>query len=204
MPPDTSYLTPARMIRCRFTVQDSRFIATLAPVRSEAEALQTVESARSEYPDATHHTYACRIGSCGALIERAFDDREPAGSAGAPMLQVLQGKNISDAVVVGTRYFGGTRLGLGGLARAYRDCARFAVEKARLEHSEPMDGYLLKLAYEDLGAVNRVLESRGAEIKEAGYLETVLLKIEIPRRLGEALVEEFTAACRGRGSWEKL
>ncbi len=204
MPPDPSYLTPVRMIRCRFTVQGSRFIATLAPARSETEALKTVENTTAEFPDATHHTYACRIGSGESIIERAFDDREPAGSAGAPMLQILQGKNISDAVVVATRYFGGTRLGLGGLARAYRDCARLAVEKAGLKLSEPMDNFLLKLDYEDLGAVNRVLESRGAEIKEAGYRETVSLKVAIPRRLGEVLIRELTSACRGRGSWEKL
>ncbi|MDZ4132215.1 MAG: YigZ family protein, partial [Dethiobacteria bacterium] len=107
-----TYQSPVKSTRCHFTVSGSRFIANLIPVVSEEAVSTALALIRAEFPEATHHTYAFRIGAGGALIERNSDDREPSGTAGSPMLQVLQGGNISDALIVATRYFGGTKLGL--------------------------------------------------------------------------------------------
>ncbi len=204
MAEDLSYLAPVNKTRSRFTVQGSRFIATLAPVISE-EALQRVLSdVSAEFPDATHHTHACRIGAGSTQIERCSDDREPAGSAGAPMLQILQGKNISDAAVIGTRYFGGTKLGLGGLTRAYRDCARLCLEEAVLKKKERLETYQLNLGYEDLGPVTRLLEGLEVEIVKSDYTDRVKMKINLPSRVSEKLQQNFNSACRGRGSLKKL
>lgn len=201
---DQSYYTPSKTTRTRFTVQDSRFIATLAALTTESAAREVISSVRAEFPGATHHTYAYRIGSGSALIERSSDDREPSGTAGAPMLQVLQGNNVSDAIVIGTRYFGGTKLGLGGLTRAYRDCARFSLEDTVLKIREPLETYRLKLAYDDLGAVTRLLESLGGKVTGVDYSDSVIMHIQIPTRDSEALLHGFDSVSRGRGASEKL
>ncbi len=199
-----TYLTPAQTVRSRFTVQGSRFIATLAPVSDEQAAAGALADVRVEFPDATHHVYAYRIGLGAAMIERASDDREPAGSAGAPMLQVLQGKNISDALAIGTRYFGGTKLGIGGLTRAYRDCARLTLGEARLVKKEPMQTYRLEISYENVGTVNRLLQAQEAVIIEAQYTDRVVLVFTIPTRRSEALQKAVVAATRDQFSLNSL
>ncbi len=204
MTEDLSYLTPAKKIRYRFTVQGSRFIATLVPVLSGKAFQGILADITAEFPDATHHTFAYRIGIGSSLVERFSDDREPAGTAGRPILQALQGNNVSDAGLIGTRYFGGTRLGIGGLKRAYRDCARLCLEEAVLKKKEQVEAYQLQLCYEDLRKVTRLLESLEGEVNESFYSDKVLLKVSVPVRTGEKLQQGFNSACRGRGSWEKL
>ncbi len=199
----TFYMAPARKARCRFTVQGSRFIGTLLPSAAEDDVGEAILRLQSEYPDATHHAYAFRIGTGSSLVERSSDDGEPAGSAGPPMLQVLQGRNISDAVVIGTRYFGGTRLGIGGLTRAYRDCARFSLEETVLKKKEQLDKYELNLDYEALGPVNRLIESLEGKISAADYTDSVKLTVTIPARLGQEFTAGFEAVCRGQGHWHK-
>ncbi len=199
----SSYMTPSRKARCRFTVQGSRFIGTLAPASTEEAVHKILARLKEEFPDATHHTYAFRTGAGAALVERSSDDREPAGSAGSPMLQVLQGHNVSDVVVVGTRYFGGTKLGLGGLIRAYRDCARLSLETATLKIKEQVELICFHLDYEALGPVTRLIENLEGKIVTAEYTESVALKVKIPARLSRQLTEEFTALCRGRGYWSR-
>ena len=201
---ESFYKAPAGTTRCRFTVQGSRFIGTLAASATEEVCRRFLSELKQEFPDATHHAYAFRIGAGSGLVERSSDDGEPAGSAGAPMLQVLQGNNVSDAVVIATRYFGGTKLGIGGLTRAYRDCARLSLEEASLKRREPADYFMLELSYEDLGQLNRLIESLGGKIRSAEYTNSVTLKVKVPSRLGQNLTEGFESVCRGRGNWTRL
>ena len=198
------YLSPTKTIRTRFSVHGSRFIATLASSTTEATAREIIESVNLEFTDASHHTYAYRIGSGRTLIERICDDREPSGTAGAPMLQVLQGKNVSDAIIIGTRYFGGTKLGIGGLTRAYRDCARLSLKDADLKTKETLDSYSLKLAYEDVGPVSRLIKSISGTITGVDYSDIVVIRIQIPARESVALLQGFESVSRGRGTAEKL
>jgi uncharacterized YigZ family protein len=199
-----SYLTPLRQNRVRFTEQGSKFITTMAPSSTEEAARLIIETVSSEYPDATHHAYAYRIGSGSKIIERASDDREPAGTAGPPMLQVLQGKNLSDAVVVATRYFGGVKLGVGGLTRAYRDCARKALDEADLIMKEPHQQYRLKTTYEDYGAVTRLLESSEGKLVSVSYTDCVILNITVPLRLAKTFNASFESTTRGCGSCQLI
>lgn len=110
--------TIAHAVRRETVVTRSRFIADLAPVASAAEAEDLVQMARREFHDARHHCIAYVLGPDGAYT-KSSDDGEPAGTAGAPMLAVLEGARLADVAVVVTRYFGGTLLGAGGLVRAY-------------------------------------------------------------------------------------
>jgi len=204
MPVVKSYLTPEKAVRQRFNVKNSRFIASLFPVESEEESSRYLDTVAAEFPDATHHAYAFRIGAGSEIIERASDDREPAGTAGPPMLQFLQGYNVSDALIIGTRYFGGIKLGIGGLTRAYRECARICLENAVLRMREPVQAYHLTISYEDFGAVNRLLESKSGIIHEADYGREIKLVAGIPARLNRSFLNGLKTATRGRGKWEKI
>jgi uncharacterized YigZ family protein len=196
------YYAPLRSVRSSYSEQGSRFIANLAPACSAKKAKEYIGQVRTGYPDATHHTYVYRIGAGSALIEQASDDREPAGTAGAPMLQYLQGHNISDAVLVATRYYGGTKLGIGGLTRAYRTCARIACEAACLELKEPLVAFNLQCQYEDLGGVTKLAESLNGRVLNVSYADAVTLALELPLRSASLFRERFAAVCRGRGKLE--
>jgi uncharacterized YigZ family protein len=133
------YPIPARETRVEITVVNSRFIATAAPVFSVDEAKAFIARIRAEFPDATHHVPAYLIGHGATVIAHCSDDGEPSGTAGRPALAVLRGSGLGDAAVVVTRYFGGTKLGAGGLVRAYGDAVREAL--AALPRAEKVPTY---------------------------------------------------------------
>lgn len=198
------YRTLREPVRARFVVKGSRFIATAAPVADVEEAGRLVDGIRAEFPDATHHAFAYRIGAGSSLEERAFDDREPAGTAGPPMLQLLQGEGISDLAVVGTRYFGGTKLGIGGLTRAYRNCARACLAGAVLLERERLYYARMTVEYGDIGALLRQLEALGADIRSTDYAADVSVVAAIPFRKAGAMQKKFVELSRGGGQWERL
>ena len=119
-----TYDVPARETRIEMWVSNSRFIATAAPVFGVEEARAFVERIRAEFADATHNVPAYVVGHGASVIAHSHDDGEPSGTAGRPALAVLQGSDLGDVAVVVTRYFGGTKLGTGGLVRAYGDAVR--------------------------------------------------------------------------------
>jgi uncharacterized YigZ family protein len=120
-------LVPAQEIRRETNVMNSRFIATLAPVSSVEAARVFIDRVQKEFPDASHHVPAFVIGHGASQIAHCNDAGEPSGSAGRPALAVLQGSGLGDVVVVVTRYFGGSKLGIGGLVRAYGDAVRSVI-----------------------------------------------------------------------------
>ena len=124
-----AYVTVAREATAEIEVKRSRFLGHVVPVTTEDEARAVVEAARKEHWDARHHCSAFVLGPDGAL-QRSSDDGEPSGTAGAPMLEVLRGRGLTDVVAVVTRWFGGTLLGAGGLVRAYSDATRAALDAA--------------------------------------------------------------------------
>ena len=123
-----SYPVPAREIRRELTISNSRVIATLAPAFSVEEAKVFIQSIKAEFPDASHHVPVYIIGHGDSEIAHCSDAGEPSGTAGRPGLAVLRGSGLGDAAVVVTRYFGGTKLGTGGLVRAYSEAVRLVVE----------------------------------------------------------------------------
>lgn len=118
------YPIPARQVRAEIEVQRSRFIATLAPAFTVEEARIIISRVRAEFSDATHNVPAFIIGHGDSMISHCSDDGEPSGTAGRPALAVLAGSGLGDVALVVTRYFGGTKLGIGGLVRAYSDAVR--------------------------------------------------------------------------------
>src|SRR5688572_19497440 len=115
----TRYPIPAETTRVEIRVVNSRFIATIAEARTAEDAHAFIAAIRAEFANASHNVYAFRAGYGASVIEGMSDDGEPSGTAGRPALSVLRGADLGDVVLVITRYFGGTKLGTGGLVRAY-------------------------------------------------------------------------------------
>ncbi len=191
---NTSYLTIARDGEAEIEVKRSRFLCTLARVEDEAAARAVVERLRKQHWDARHHCSAFVLGPDGA-VERSSDDGEPAGTAGAPMLEVLRGRQVSDVVAVVTRWFGGTLLGAGGLVRAYGDAVRAGLDATGTLRRDLVRELTLEVGHADAGRVESELRARGVAVLDTAYAGHVTLRLGVPTaevdRL-HALVAELT------------
>jgi uncharacterized YigZ family protein len=175
--PPTTYLTIARAAEAEVEVKRSRFLCTLRRVEDEDAARALVERLRKEHWDARHHCSAFVIGPPGDRVERSSDDGEPAGTAGAPMLEVLRGHAVSDVAAVVTRWFGGTLLGTGGLARAYADAVRAGLARAGTLRRTLVREHVLLLDHDRAGRVESELRSRGVTVLDAAYGTRVELRL---------------------------
>jgi len=138
------YPIPAREVRAEIMVVNSRFIASLAPAFSVEEARAFIARIKSEFSDASHNVPAFLIGYGASVTAHCTDDGEPSGTAGRPALSVLQGSGLGDVVVVVTRYFGGTKLGAGGLVHAYGEVVKAVLED--LPRAEKIPTHIVMLA----------------------------------------------------------
>ena len=171
--------------RDEFTLSRSRFIGWSKPVSSEEEALAFIETIRKSQWDASHNVWAYRIG---ASRERYSDDGEPQGTAGLPVLSVIRKEGLRDAVVVVTRYFGGVKLGAGGLIRAYTRGAKVALEAGKIILRRPFLSFAIRADYPYLGAIQRGFAAKGYPIKDTAYLEQVVITVLVPPEEKEALL----------------
>ncbi|MFZ6026734.1 MAG: IMPACT family protein [Chloroflexota bacterium] len=142
-----AYPVPAAEIRREIVVLKSRFVATLAPVFGVDDAKAFVARIRAAFPDASHHVPVYLIGHGASVIAHCSDAGEPAGTAGRPALEVLRGSGLGDVAVVVTRYFGGTKLGTGGLVRAYSDAVRSVTADVPRAHRVLTHTAMLGLPY---------------------------------------------------------
>ena len=179
------YYTINVQSRAEIKVKGSRFIATAIPVRSKEQAMTNLEQIRAEFYDATHNCYTYRLG-LGGFDFRTADDGEPSGTAGKPMLFMLQKYDVSDVLLVVTRYFGGTKLGVGGLARAYSDAAQEVLmicEKLPVHRTTTVRVFC---TYEDVATVKKYIESLAVNY-ESDYRDA----IEFTAHVHDSEVENF-------------
>lgn len=178
----------------------SRFIATVAPVSSEEEALEFINGIKKKYWNATHNCSAFVVGK-NQEISRCSDDGEPSGTAGRPMLDVLLGEEIHNTAVVVTRYFGGTLLGTGGLVRAYSKAVQEGLKNSVI--IEKKEGVLLSVGtdYNGLGKIQYLLGQKGYVIMDSDYTDVVVIRILVPAQEAENLEDEITEATSGRGKF---
>ncbi|MBO0919421.1 YigZ family protein [Cellulomonas sp. zg-ZUI222] len=190
-----SYLTIARDGEATLEIKRSRFLCTLRRVEQESDARALVEEMRKTHWDARHHCSAFVIGP-DAMLQRSSDDGEPAGTAGAPMLEVLRGHRVSDVAVVVTRWFGGILLGAGGLVRAYGDAVSAGLAEVGTLERRLLQEWAVRLDHTEAGRVEGELRARGVEVLEATYAHDVrlLLGVEDP----QALVAPLAALTSGR------
>jgi uncharacterized YigZ family protein len=173
-----SYRTVGSRGEAAFEVRGSEFIGHVAPATDVEDAEAFVASVESEYDDATHNVPAYRVRA-DPLREYASDDAEPSGSAGKPALNVLQQRDVENAVAVVTRYYGGTNLGVGGLARSYSRAVKDAVDDAGIVAERPHERFTVTVEYDDSGSVRSILESAGVEF-DADYAESVAFDVRVP------------------------
>ncbi|MGA2261236.1 MAG: YigZ family protein [Acidobacteriota bacterium] len=168
-------LVPAQEARHEIKVVNSRFIATAGPATTLDEAKALIARVRQEYPDATHHVPAFVIGHGNSVITHCQDAGEPPGTAGRPALAVLQGSGLGDVAVVVTRYFGGTKLGTGGLIRAYGDAVRGVLAILPRARKVATHTVGLTIPYAGFQRVRRLLETHHAQLTHQEFGAEVTL-----------------------------
>lgn len=178
-------------------VKGSRFIGFACPVQTRDEVETHLQGIRKKYHDATHHCYAFRLGADGKDF-RTSDGGEPTGTAGKPILDALDGQQLTDVFCLVTRYFGGTKLGTGGLARAYGDCAAITLDAATRIHKFVYFSFRLSFPYALTGTVMSIISARECQIAETRYGEDTEMLIRVRRSQGEALIRQIKEATAGK------
>jgi uncharacterized YigZ family protein len=169
------YLIPAKVTRTEITVINSRFITTLAPVFTVDQAKAFIRSIKAEYSDASHNVPAYVIGHGSSVTAHCNDDGEPSGTAGRPALAVLQGSGLGDVALVVTRYFGGTKLGKGGLVRAYGDAVRAVLKIVPLAEKVLTHVLLMVIPYTHYEQVSLLIKAhRGKIVAEEFTVEVTI------------------------------
>lgn len=190
-----TYLTLAADGAAEIEVRRSRFLARLSRVATEDEARAVVEQVRRQHWDARHNCSAFVLGPDGAVM-RSSDDGEPSGTAGAPMLEVLRGRGLSDVVAVVTRYFGGVLLGAGGLVRAYSDAVRAGVDAAGVVERRLLALYDVRVGLAAAGKVENELRARGLLVRGVDYADVATVHLAVDAETSTpvaSLVAELTA-----------
>lgn len=193
---DDIYYTIERVERSEIKIKGSRFIASAAPAPTKDLALTFLESIRSEFFDATHNCYAYLIGADG-LEFRAADDGEPSGSAGKPIMFSIKKYGFTDIIVVVTRYFGGTKLGVGGLARAYGDSSAQTLElcvKKAIHKTTPVKIFC---NYEDVTVIKKLIDTNAVSFEEY-YADSVEFIANIHKSKAESFAQNIISATKGR------
>ncbi|WP_372591353.1 YigZ family protein [Guyparkeria sp.] len=191
---ESPFHTPATNIERELEVKKSRFIARAGGVASRAEAMAFVEQARADHPDARHHCWAYLIGNPETAASAAMSDAgEPSGTAGKPILNVIRHKGIGDVIVVVIRYFGGVKLGAGGLVRAYSGATQLALADLPLTEHQPQRSYRLQFDFAGEQPLRHWADNHQATLLSVDYGQRVTARINVPEEHVEAF-EAFLGA----------
>ena len=197
-----SYITVEKNARAEFTEKRSQFIGSVKPVKTEQEAIAFINEIRSEFPDARHNVYAYLLRE-GAKT-RYSDDKEPQGTAGKPILDMLVKSGVDDVCVVVTRYFGGTLLGTGGLVHAYSLGAKMAVEAAGIVQFENYVVFKVTASYSDYQKISFELERCDAIIDSTDYADNVTVQFAVKEALADSISKKMTEISSGKNEAIRL
>ena len=185
--------------RSEIEIKRSRFIASLARTDSEEAAREFIAQIRRNFPDARHHCTAFLIHQdSGPDTARSSDDGEPAGTAGNPMLKVLTESDLTNVTCVVTRYFGGTKLGTGGLVRAYSGAVQQVLEDAQTVRLVTQPSYQLQLPISEAGKVEAKLTQNGYQILARDFAQDATLRFSAPLETSQSQVESYLSSISGR------
>ncbi|MGB2693266.1 MAG: YigZ family protein [Thermodesulfobacteriota bacterium] len=199
MSDSSSYLVPARTIEMEQEIKKSRFIAAVSHAADKESALRFIEEISNKHKTASHNTFAYVIGNPNGGADVGFnDDGEIGGTAGKPILSVLQMRGIGDVVAVVTRYFGGTRLGTGGLVRAYSGTITMALDEIKLKERVNLLEIKITVGYEFENSVRTLFDRKGLIIKDVLYTEEVSVIADIPENMMDELQSEIMDSTRGK------
>lgn len=176
----------------------SRFIGYTASVETEEAAAGFIERIKKKHYDARHNCFAYSVGLDNQPVLRFSDDGEPQGTAGKPILEVIQGSGVRNICIVVTRYFGGTLLGTGGLVRAYTDAAKAGLEASIIRQRRQLVMAELTMEYGDLGKIQYLMEQSDGEITDTIYTDKVTLKVQVYAPVYPDFVQRVTEATGAR------
>ena len=189
---------PARHVQIENIVVNSRFIADAAPAFSVEEAKSFILEVKSRFPDASHHVPAFLIGHGNSVTAHCSDDGEPSGTAGRPVLSVVQGSSLGDIVVVVTRYFGGTKLGTGGLVRAYSGAAREVLEVLPRAVKIPTYTVMVVVEYSLFERVRLLVNKHGGKILDEDFGVDVTVTAQFAMDVLEPFQHELRELTQGK------
>ena len=190
------YRTVMHQAEAELVEKRSRFIATVKPVQTEAEAVEALESLKKQYWDAKHNVYAYVIEENN--IQRYSDDGEPAGTAGVPVLDMIKKEGLSNLIVVVTRYFGGILLGTGGLVHAYSKSAKMGIEAAKPVTMRLCREVMLECDYSMFGKLQPWILNQGLKISDINYADNVSLCVFVPVVTVKGFVDELIDMTNGK------
>jgi len=202
-PPSPKYLIPSARHRAELVIDRSRFICTLAPAPGIDEAQAFIREIQREFPDATHNCWAYLVGAPGSSDRIGLsDDGEPHGTAGRPMFTVLQHAGVGDIVAVVTRYFGGVKLGTGGLVKAYSGAVQHALESLPRVLRVTRTALIVRVHYAAVTAIQQLWASFDAEVTHEQFAVDVQFHVRCPDDQVDALRRAVLDATRGQGQVE--
>lgn len=192
------YYIPSETVLTETEVKKSKFIATITTVTSKEETISFFQKIRDQYSGANHNCFAYIISNPKSSIDiGCSDDGEPSGTAGKPMLGVLQHNNIGNVAVMVTRFFGGTKLGTGGLVRAYSAAVKMAVEKVSLNEFIQSSCMQIYIPFEFESNVRHLLATLNLTVIDSKYTEDVLIKIDVPERILDSVQKKVNDITKG-------
>ncbi len=197
------YAAPAEVFQCEMEIKKSIFITHIIPIASEEEAMERLSELRKKYKDATHNCFAWRIGT-ERVLEKSSDDGEPQGTAGHPMLHVLQMKELTNVLAVVTRYFGGIKLGAGGLTRAYSGALSDAVKAAPIVTYTPYEKYMLTLHYTAIGGFENYVKDKDIRVEDRAFAADVTITFLALPSEAKTHLQFFTDLTGGKAEAESL
>lgn len=196
-----SYINLIKGAEGEIVEKKSRFIAQIEPVTTEEEAYAFIESIKKKHYDARHNCFAFSVGA-GMPTLRFSDDGEPQGTAGKPILEVINGSGIHNICIVVTRYFGGTLLGTGGLVRAYTDASKEALKYCETKLMQPLKPVHIRTSYTDMGKLQYILGNNGIDTGDTSFEADVLIRVKIPTKICDRVLSEITEATGARAGLE--
>ena len=200
-----SYYTISIGGRDEVTVERSRFIASTAHVTTEDDARAFLQSIKKEFHDARHNCSAWVLGDSDSendLRPRSSDDGEPGGTAGMPILNMLRAKHLTNSIIVVTRYFGGIKLGTGGLTRAYGNAAGLGIAASKIARVDTCARLAARLSYPMLAPVQNYLRQKEIRVADIGYAEDVIIEILIDKAKLETIKNDIVNLTAGNVQFE--
>ena len=201
----THYSAPTEECRSEQTVKKSRFIGIIAPCKCRTDAMEKLQQLKCEYPDARHICWAFVCGTPGNYSDYGFsDDGEPSGTAGKPILNVIQHNPVSDIAAFVIRYFGGIKLGAGGLVRAYSNAASTTLENSCLQAVIPSASFKLLLPYPLEDRIRRLIKEYQGIIRQQDYNDVVSITIDLALDYVPTFAEQCSDIGKGEISLKEL
>ena len=185
------FVTIKEHVTTEIVEKKSKFIANMFYIENAQEAEEIIKKTKKKYFDARHNCIAYRVIEKERLIERSSDDGEPSGTAGAPMLNILQKNNLVNVLIIVTRYFGGILLGTGGLVRAYSSSLQKAIEESEKEKKCLGVEMQVEVEYQNFESFKYYCKINNIEVVETQYLEKIICKIELEETTKLKIIKDY-------------